>query len=79
MPTTPNYQRVYDDIRARIISGELKPGEQLPSGAVLQSQYGVGNNALRTAMVLLRTEGWVTSHQGKGVYVADPIPGPPND
>lgn len=70
MPRTPHYQRIVEDIRRRIASGELQPGEQLPSIAQLREQYGVGNTAIRNAMIVLRTEGLVEGHQGKGVYVA---------
>lgn len=68
---TPNYQRVADDLRHRILSGALGPGDKLPSFAQLQAQYGVGNNAVHMAIVLLKSEGLVYGHQGKGVFVAD--------
>jgi GntR family transcriptional regulator len=67
---TPNYRRLVEDIERQIADGELVPGAQLPSGRQLQQQYGVGNNAVAQAMMLLREKGLVESHQGKGVFVA---------
>lgn len=69
---TPNYQRVAADLRRQIQSGELRPGDKLPSIAQLQEQYGVGNNAVHMATVILKSEGLVRGHQGKGVYVCAP-------
>ncbi|MEQ4306247.1 winged helix-turn-helix domain-containing protein [Plantactinospora sp. B6F1] len=68
---TPNYQRVADDLREQIKSGALGPGDQLPSIRQLQTRYGVGNNAVHMAIVILKSEGLVYGHQGKGVFVTD--------
>lgn len=69
MPITPSYQRIVADIRQKIRSGILRPGDQLPTVAALQVEYGVGTTAVRNAMLLLREQGLVEGHQGKGVYV----------
>lgn len=69
MPITPSYQRIANDIREKIKTGELSPGDQLPSMRELQEQYEVGHTAVRNALLVLRTEGLVEGHQGKGVYV----------
>lgn len=70
MPVTPLYQQVAADLREQIRTGRLKPGDQLPSAAQLQQIYSVGSTAIRNAMLLLRTEGLIEGHQGKGVFVA---------
>lgn len=64
-----SYLRVARDIREKIAAGELKPGAKLPSTAELKELYGVGNTAIRNAMLVLRMEGLIEGHQGKGVYV----------
>lgn len=69
MPRTPHYQRIVDDIRRKIAAGELKPGDQLPSIAQLREQYEVGNTAIHNAMLVLKSEGLIEGHQGKGVFV----------
>jgi GntR family transcriptional regulator len=77
MPAEPfraEYLRVADDLRQRIRSGELAPGSRLPTIRQLADQYEVGTTSIDTAMVLLRSEEWVRGHQGRGMFVADPLP-----
>ncbi|MEE6260812.1 winged helix-turn-helix domain-containing protein [Plantactinospora sonchi] len=69
MPIEPIYIRIVADIKARIASGELKPGDKLPSVSQLRNQYNASNTAVRNAMLVLREAGLVHGHQGKGVYV----------
>lgn len=69
MPRTPHYQRIVEDIRSRIASGDLQPGDQLPSIAQLMTNYEVGSTAVHNAMLVLKAEGLVEGHQGKGVFV----------
>jgi len=66
---TPNYRRIVDDIKQQIADGRLTPGDQLPTVAALCKQYGVSTTAVRNAMLLLRDQGIVEGHQGKGVFV----------
>ncbi|MBO4209847.1 winged helix-turn-helix domain-containing protein [Micromonospora echinofusca] len=69
MPATPFYERIVNDIRTQIKSGELKPGDKLPSISELCAQYEVSTQVIRSAMLILRAEGLVEGHQGRGVYV----------
>lgn len=64
-------QRVVDDIRDRIASGELSPGDKLPTKRELAVQYGVSLAVIDAAMIELRAAGLVRGQQGKAVYVAD--------
>lgn len=66
----PAYQRVADDIRRQIETGELQPGQQLPFKRQLAAQYEVSEQVIDVAMVVLRNEGLIEGIQGKGVYVA---------
>jgi DNA-binding GntR family transcriptional regulator len=70
----PLYQVVAEGIRAQIASGVLKPGDQLPFKRLLAEQYGVSEQVIDVAMVLLRAEGLVEGQQGKGVFVAERPP-----
>ncbi|GAB3964486.1 winged helix-turn-helix domain-containing protein [Plantactinospora veratri] len=72
MPIEPIYTRIVADIRAKIASGELKPGDKLPSVSELRAQYNASNTAVRNAMLVLREAGLIVGHQGKGVYVREP-------
>lgn len=66
-----DYERVANDIRSKIRTGALEAGTKLPTKTVLMEEYGVGGSAVDTAMLLLRTEGYVIGHQGKGRFVAE--------
>ncbi|WP_405093134.1 winged helix-turn-helix domain-containing protein [Micromonospora sp. NBC_01392] len=69
------YLQVARDIREQVSSGQLKPGDKLPSFAALCEHYKVSNTVIRAAMLVLKAEGLIDGRQGKGVYVADPLPG----
>ena len=70
----PAYLQVADDLRADIRKGRFTPGSQLPSYGDLMKHYGVSITVVRSAIRELRNESLVHTHQGKGVFVADPLP-----
>jgi DNA-binding GntR family transcriptional regulator len=70
----PDYRRVAEDIRAGIRDGRLPPGTKLPVRRLLCEQYGVSSITVDNAMLILKSEGWVRGHQGRGTYVADDPP-----
>jgi putative hydrolases of HD superfamily len=76
-PRRPNVQ-IAASIRAAILSGELEPGEQLPSGDELAKFFGVTRVTIGNAIRTLREEGFVRTKTGSGVYVRDQasLPGP---
>jgi putative hydrolases of HD superfamily len=66
----PNVQ-IAASIRAAILTGELAPGSQLPTGHDLAKFFGVSRMTVQTAIRTLRDEGFVDSRAGSGVYVRD--------
>ncbi|WP_319463764.1 winged helix-turn-helix domain-containing protein [Micromonospora sp. RTP1Z1] len=71
----PAYLQVARDIREQIKSGQLKPGDKLPSFNALCEHYKVSGTVIRTSMILLKAEGVLDGKQGKGVYVMSPASG----
>ncbi|GIH12903.1 winged helix-turn-helix domain-containing protein [Rugosimonospora africana] len=69
---TPDYQRVIDGITQLITSGQLKPGDKLPTYAQLADEYKVSVTTTQAALRLLRERGLIEGHQGKGTYVSEP-------
>jgi len=65
------YQQVADIIRADIASGKLKAGENLPSEAQLSGTLGVGREAIRQALGVLRAEGLIVTERGFGSRVRE--------
>jgi DNA-binding FadR family transcriptional regulator len=56
-------------LRSRIDSGELKPGDKLPSEQELVERYGVSRTVVREAISSLRAFGYVATQQGVGAFV----------
>ncbi|GAB4104991.1 winged helix-turn-helix domain-containing protein [Micromonospora taraxaci] len=72
MPRISDRQRIAQDIRDKISSGEYAPGDKLPSLREMTAHYGVSAEPVRSALLILQAEGLIEGHQGKGTYVADP-------
>ena len=65
----PRYREVAAHLRARIESGELRPGDPLPGEAALAQAYGVARGTARHALAELEGAGLVEAVHGKGRYV----------
>ncbi|WP_184889998.1 GntR family transcriptional regulator, partial [Sphaerisporangium siamense] len=61
--------RIADDIRTKIESGHLQPGDKLPGLPDLAQSYGVSLVTVRLALARLKQEGLVISQQGRGNFV----------
>ncbi|MFD0070215.1 GntR family transcriptional regulator [Streptomyces sp. NPDC059944] len=64
------YEQVADDLRRRIASGVLKPGQRLDGNARMADHYGVAAMTIRHALDILRREQLIVSQQGRGTFVA---------
>lgn len=62
MPTAA--QLVADAIRRRIVLGELRDGESLPSEQALIDQYGVSRPTFREALRILQSESLISIRRG---------------
>jgi len=56
-------------IRDKIVRGEYRPGEPIPTEDQLQKFYGVSRTTVRLALAKLVNEGYIRRQQGKGTYV----------
>ncbi len=65
------YEQVVEDIRSKIVSGELKPGERIETQAELARKYNVSLITVKNALALLVNEGLLFSRAGKGTYVLE--------
>ncbi|MBQ1484375.1 MAG: PLP-dependent aminotransferase family protein [Eubacterium sp.] len=66
----PLYIQLYRHIKAEILSGEMSPGEKLPSLRKMASDSGVSLITSGRAYDQLLTEGYITSRPQSGYYVA---------
>lgn len=69
----PKQIRIADDLRKKVREGVLPPGSKLASLDALAAEYNVSVTAMRRAVELLKNEGLVLSHQGKGNFVRTPV------
>lgn len=63
--------RIADDIRAMIETGQLQPGDQLPSITTLRARYECSPDPARGAIELLRQQGLTVTRPGLGVFVRE--------
>lgn len=70
MTGIPLYQTIVNALKAKISSGELKSGDQLPTEAELSSQYNVSRITSKRALSELENERLIYRVQGKGSFVS---------
>jgi len=68
----PYYYQLEQLLRGKIESGELKPGEALPSESELCSMFEVSRTVVRQALDKLCQDGIIYKKRGKGTFVAKP-------
>ncbi len=70
--TVPLYIQIAEGLLDQIESGELSPGDRLPSERELSEALGVNRMTLRRALQLLETQGLLIRRRGRGTHVASP-------
>ncbi|WDZ81776.1 FadR/GntR family transcriptional regulator (plasmid) [Ensifer adhaerens] len=65
-------QSVAREIQGMIQSGQLKPGEKIPSQRVFSQKFGISRASLREALLTLETLGLLKTEAGRGTFVAGP-------
>src|SRR5665647_2035338 len=68
----PPYSQLARLLRERIVAGEYRCGDRLPSEAELCEAYQVSPMTVRRAVTLLVQQGVATTEQGRGTYVKSP-------
>lgn len=66
----PIYRRIADDLRARIESGRIGPGDRLPTELELADAYQASRNTVRDAVRWLINRGLVETRPGQGTFAA---------
>lgn len=76
MPAEYPYERVTNDLRRRIRSGEFPPGSRFLTRDQVSKEYRVSDIVVGAAMRALKAEGLTEAKPGLGTFVADPLPPP---
>ena len=68
----PLYVSIAGQLRQRIVSGEYKPGDMLPSENELSACYETSRVTVRKGFHILESEGLIRPRKGKGYFVLPP-------
>jgi GntR family transcriptional regulator/MocR family aminotransferase len=68
------YRWLYDELRAAILDGRLRPGARLPGTRDLAAAYRLSRATIVTAFDQLKSEGYVEGRSGSGTYVSQVLP-----
>ena len=71
----PIYQQIRNQIVMGISSGELKPGEQLPTVRALALEMGINTMTVSKTYQILKSEGYILTDRKNGARVRDRIEG----
>lgn len=63
------YMQIYNDLKEKIESGQLKPGEKILPEYELIKEYSVSRDTLRKALGKLELDGYISRKAAKGTYV----------
>ena len=66
----PIYAQITEQIRAKILTGELKEGEALPSIRLLAKELRISVITTKRAYEDLEADGFIVTAPGKGSFVA---------
>ena len=66
---TPIWQAIANALRMDIAENRYKPGDKLPTEAVLSERFGVNRHTVRHALSALVEEGLVHTRRGAGAFV----------
>lgn len=68
-PRVPKYIKVAEQLRAQVQSGNLKPGDRLPSFVELRDHHQISRGTVEKVHALLERDGLIVREQGRGVFV----------
>ena len=68
--SSPIYEQIATQIKAAIMSGELKAGEAIPSVRALAKSLHISILTVQKAYATLQEDGFIETTAGKGCYVS---------
>ena len=69
----PIYRQLATQVQLAILSGDLKPGERLPSTRELARRFSIHPNTVSAGYRQLVCDGWVEYRHGSGVYIQSEV------
>ena len=74
MASKPLYLQIKDELKEKIESRQLLPGQQLPTEFELARQHDVSRITSKKALEELEKEGYIRRRRGQGSFVAPSVP-----
>ncbi|WP_312093022.1 substrate-binding domain-containing protein [Niallia sp.] len=71
MKKEPLYQKIVSDIMAQIQSGELRPGDQVPTELEISKHYNVSRITSKRSLTELENQQLIERIQGRGSFVSE--------
>ena len=68
---TPIYLQVINELKKKMVKGELKPGEKMPSSRDLAVEYKVNQNTAARIYREMEMQGWCFTRRGIGTFVSE--------
>ena len=69
----PIYVQLVEQIKRLVDSGELKPGDQLPTVRQLATEVRVNFNTIARSYRILDEAGFISTQHGRGTYIIGPV------
>ena len=69
--SVPIYLQIVSEIKKQIVSGELIPGERIPSVRELALTYKVNPNTMQKALIELEENGLIKTERTNGKFVTE--------
>jgi GntR family transcriptional regulator / MocR family aminotransferase len=73
-PGVALYRWLYEQLRAAILEGRLRPGSRLPATRDLADAYRLSRTTILAAFEQLKSEGYVEGQTGSGTFVSKILP-----
>ena len=71
MSRIPVYEQIVEQTERMLLSGEMKPGDPMPSVRGLAADLGVNPNSIQKAYTELEHRGMTTSVPGRGSFLRE--------
>jgi GntR family transcriptional regulator len=70
----PIYTQIVNQVQAQVVSGRLKPGDQLPTVRALAEELQVNFNTIARAYRILDEARIISTQRGRGTYIIEVPP-----
>ena len=65
------YFQLMEDLKAKILTGEIQAGDKLPSENELSAQYKISRQTVRKALSMLQNAGYIYAEHGRGTFCSE--------